>query len=131
MLVGTALYVRLMVYMGLSLFIIRRAYMYLVVCVFTRITLQHTVAVAVCWGGMVPACEGVSACRGCVYLPRRCLPARGMSAFQGVSTGGGGFVCLPGGCLTQFLTHACENITFPQFRLRTVIIKFFYNKFSK
>ena len=30
---GMALYVRLMVYMGLSLFIIRRAYVYLVVCV--------------------------------------------------------------------------------------------------
>ena len=36
-----ALYVRLMVYMGLSLFIIRRAYVYLVVCVLTRITMQQ------------------------------------------------------------------------------------------
>ena len=35
----------------------------------------------------------------------------------------GGGVC-PGECLarvwTEFLTHACQNITFPQLRLRTV-----------
>ena len=35
-----ALYVRLMVYMGLTLFIIRWAYVYLVVCVLTHITLH-------------------------------------------------------------------------------------------
>ena len=44
--------------------------------------------------------------------------------------GGGEDVCaggLPRGCLpdtplwTEFLTNACENITFPQLRLRTVI----------
>ena len=34
--------------------------------------------------------------------------------------------CLPGGCTppplwTEFLTHACENITFPQLLLRTVM----------
>ena len=40
MLVGTAWYVRLMVYVGLSLFIIRRAYVYLVVCVLTHKTLH-------------------------------------------------------------------------------------------
>ena len=40
-LAGMALYVHLMFYMGLSLFIIRRAYVYLVVCVLTRITLQN------------------------------------------------------------------------------------------
>ena len=41
--------------------------------------------------------------------------------------GRGEGVC-PGGCLTdtppswtEFLTYACENITFPQLRLRTVI----------
>ena len=39
-LAGTALYVHLMVYTGLSLFIIRRANVYLVVCVLTRITLH-------------------------------------------------------------------------------------------
>ena len=38
---GTALYVHLMVYMGLSLFIIRQANMYLVVCVLMRITLHY------------------------------------------------------------------------------------------
>ena len=37
-----ALYVRLMVYMGLSLLIIRRAYMYLVVCILMHITLQFS-----------------------------------------------------------------------------------------
>ena len=36
-----ALYVCLMVYTGLSLFIIRQANVYLVVCVLTRITLQY------------------------------------------------------------------------------------------
>ena len=40
-LVGTALYISLLVYTGLSLFIIRRANVYLVVCVLTRITLQR------------------------------------------------------------------------------------------
>ena len=51
----------------------------------------------------------------------------GVSA-RGVSAGGGG--CLPQCMLghtplwTEFLTHTCENITFPQLRLRTVIIKF-------
>ena len=62
--------------------------------------------------------------------PRGCLPARGMSACQGD-------VCLPGmdlparevclanthpppNLLTEFLTHACENITFPLLRLRTL-----------
>ena len=40
-LAGMALYIHLMVYTGLSLFIIRRANVYLVVCVLTRITLQQ------------------------------------------------------------------------------------------
>ena len=49
-------------------------------------------AVAVCWWGMgVSAQRGVSAYRG-VHLPQ----------------------------WTEFLTHACENTTFPQLRLRTV-----------
>ena len=44
----------------------------------------------------------------------------------GCLTGGGSaWGCLPGGVhlpllWTEFLTHACENITFPQLRLRTV-----------
>ena len=55
--------------------------------------------------------------------------------------------CLPGGCLsrgvcrggvclgvytsplwTEFLTHACENIAFPQLRLRTVTIVTVYTQ---
>ena len=44
---GTALYAHLMVYTGLSLFIIRRANVYLVVCVLTRITL-HNPPVVMC-----------------------------------------------------------------------------------
>ena len=59
----------------------------------------------VCLGGVCPG-------RGC--LPRGRVSARGCLA---------GDVCLGGGCLprggvhlppwTEFLTHACENITFP------------------
>ena len=41
---GMALYVRSMVYAGLSLFIIRRANVYLVLCVLTRITLHDWTA---------------------------------------------------------------------------------------
>ena len=50
-----------------------------------------------------------------------CLPRGGMSA------GGGG--CLPRGeqRWTELLTHACENITFPQLLLRTVKILKSYN----
>ena len=44
MLVGTALYVRLMVYVGLSLFIISRLYIYMVVCVIYAYNLT--------WGGL-------------------------------------------------------------------------------
>ena len=97
--------------------------------------------------------RGVSArgvCPGVGCLPRGrsvcpgvsvqgCLP-RGVAAL-GCLTRGGVFAqgegCLPRAvfvrsvCLgvytcplwTEFLTHACENITFPQLRLRTVISK--------
>ena len=43
MLVGTALYIRLMVYVGLSLFIISGLYVYMVVCVVYayNLTLLH------------------------------------------------------------------------------------------
>ena len=48
---------------------------------------------------------------------------------EGVCPGG---VCLGGGVhlppLTEFLTHACENITFPQLRLRRVIMEFYVKK---
>ena len=43
---------------------------------------------------------------------------RGGSA-RGVCPGGGVCVHLP--LWTEFLTHACENITFPQLRFRTVM----------
>ena len=70
-------------------------------------------------GGVCPA--GVSAWG---FLPRR-----------GVSAQEEG-VCPRGGCLhrrgctplwTAFLTHACENITFPQLLLRTVKIEGLFN----
>ena len=59
---------------------------------------------------------------------------QGVSAQGGVCQGGvSAWGCLPRGvCLegctplppwTEFLTHACGNITFPQLCLRTVIIR--------
>ena len=78
----------------------------------------------ICAGGVFPGeClnRGVSTqggvCRG-GCLSRGCLPG-------GVS-GQGGVYLVYWGCLadippwTEFLTHTCENITFPQLRLRTV-----------
>ena len=70
------------------------------------------------WG---VSANGVSALGG--YLPCRCLSGGvvclvGLSA-QGVGVCQDGCVHLP--LWTEFLTHACENITFPQLRLRTVI----------
>ena len=63
---------------------------------------------------------GVSAQRVC--LPRGCVCPGGVSA-QSVSTRG----CLPGGgqrnagiytsLWTEYLTHTCENVTFPQLLL--------------
>ena len=63
--------------------------------------------------------RGVSAQRG--VCPEGCLP-RGVSAQRGVCWGEG--FCLGGtpSLWTKFLTYACENITFPQLRLRTVNI---------
>ena len=62
------------------------------------------------------------------YRPLQ-LPSGGGVSAQGMGVCLGGF--LPRGCLprgvytsplwTEFLTHACENITFPQLLLRTVI----------
>ena len=66
-------------------------------------------------GGVCPG--GVSACWS------RCLPARGLSACQGVSAQGG---CLPArGCTSPpscGQTDTCENITFTQLLLLTVKI---------
>ena len=62
---------------------------------------------------------GVSAQGRWGVCPGRCLLRGG-----GVSAWGGGGVCLGGDVYhpwTRFLTHACENITFPQLLLRTVM----------
>ena len=65
--------------------------------------------------------EGVVCLGGCLHRgvsAQGCLPG---GVCQGVSAQGG--VC-PGRCTpppwTEFLTHTCENITFPQLRLRMV-----------
>ena len=49
--------------------------------------------------------------------PKGCLVGGG-----GVSTEGWGCTPHPSPLWTEFLSHACENITFPQLRLRTVNI---------
>ena len=72
------------------------------------------------------------------YLPQECIPVgcvpstavavcwmgggvsvRGLSARWGVCPGG---VCQTSPLWLEFLPHSCENITFPQLRLRTVNI---------
>ena len=68
--------------------------------------------------------QGVGA-RGC--LPMGCLPWVVVCLVDWVCPGGAYLwsVCQRGVYLspfTEFLTHTCENITFPQLRLRTVII---------
>ena len=80
--------------------------------------------------GCVPARrEGV--CLGYVCLLGGGLSARGEGdckwgvCLEGCLPGGGsvcsgGYTPLPP-LWTEFLTHACENITFPQLRLRAVI----------
>ena len=89
----------------------------------------------VCAGGCLPGggvCpRGMSAQVGVsawgVSAQGGCLPSlsRGCLLRQGVCPGGVCLVC-PGGrhpsLWTESLTHACENITFPQLRLRTVMI---------
>ena len=54
--------------------------------------------------------KGVSA-RVCVCLPGGCLPREGVSAQEGCT--------VPPLC-AKFLTHACENITFPRLRTATI-----------
>ena len=93
--------------------------------------------------GCLPAREGCLPARGGVY-PGACLPAEGcLPGGECLSARGGclpargvcpGGVCLPEVCLPRgvsacwgvfaqggILTHARENITFPQLRLRTLI----------
>ena len=66
-----------------------------------------------CLSRGVSAVQGGVSLLGGVYLPGG-LPAGGVFCLGGVHLPEG--VCLP------FLTHACENITFPQLGLRTVKI---------
>ena len=70
-------------------------------------TRMHLSRMRLLWGGGVTA-QGV--CLGWDV----CLRGGGVSA-RGVSGSP-----LPCGLWTEFLTHACENITFLQLRLRTV-----------
>ena len=76
-------------------------------------------AVAVCGVGGGAVCPGRSLPRGGGVCPGRCLPSlsRGVSAQGGVCPG-----TPPPRGQNIFLTHACENITFLQLRLRMVII---------
>ena len=67
-------------------------------------------------GGGVPAWSG-----GCLPGPGGCLPSPGgVSSWSGV---GGWYPSMHWGRppWTEFLTHASENITLPQLRLRAVI----------
>ena len=63
--------------------------------------------------------------RRCVCLGGHCLPGGG-HCLPGLSAWGSGYPSIPLGRLhplwTEFLTHACENMTFPQLLLRAVII---------
>ena len=82
--------------------------------------------VAICPGGVCPGwCLLGDVC------PGGCLPG-GLSAWVclpgGSTQGGVSLACLLRGVYTsllwtKFLTHACENITFPQLRLRLVKIQ--------
>ena len=59
-------------------------------------------------------------CSGCLHWEGGCLP-RGVSARGRRVSAYGGEVSAQGGLLwKEFLTHACENNTFLQLRLRTV-----------
>ena len=71
-----------------------------------------------CWKKSVAIGGGGVSPRGGV-CPRGCLP-RGVSAQEGVSAPvHAGIHTTPSSPLwTEFLTHACENITFPQLRCR-------------
>ena len=57
------------------------------------------------------------------------VSVQGVSAWGGLLSGGGE-VHHPCPLWTEFLTHACENITFPQLLLRTVnIISFVFGTY--
>ena len=86
-------------------------------------------------GGCLPRGGWVSTWGKEGFCPGGVCPWGGVSAHgEGCLPRGGG-VCLGGVCQrnagihppskwTEFLTHACENITFPQLLLRAVIINF-------
>ena len=76
-----------------------------------------------------------------IYLKQECIPVGCvLSPALAVCPGGGGGAgvsvwrgCMPRGVYalpswTEFLTRACENITFPQLCLRTVISVFQHSK---
>ena len=74
-----------------------------------------------CLSGGMSACQGGVCPVGCLSAYRGCLPAGGVCPVT----------CLPiSPCVhllllcMELLTHACENITFPQLCLRTVNITF-------
>ena len=77
-----------------------------------RATRSLTAYRIICWGDVFP---GWHACQGWG------MHAQGGVCAWGVHTQG---VCMPGGVhvthapCTEILTHACENITFPQLLLR-------------
>ena len=68
------------------------------------------------WGGLWPGRVGV--CPGGAWLGGGCVPGGGVAFGQGGACPGG--LCVQP-LWTEFLTHTCENITFVQLRLRTVI----------
>ena len=70
-----------------------------------------------CLNGRVGVCPGWGAFQGSV-CPAGCLPGMGGMSAWGVSAWQGGVHLPP--LWTEFLTQTCENITFPQLRLRTV-----------
>ena len=62
-------------------------------------------------------------------IPVGCVPSAAVAVLKGsVSGQGEGCVCLPRGMYTSStvnrITDSCKNITFPQLRLRTVVILF-------
>ena len=81
---------------------------------------------AVLGGGVCCGCGGSCLPRGCLpggCLPGGCLP-RGRCLPERVCVSQHAMGQTPHRPLwTEFLTHACENITFPQLLLRTVMIK--------
>ena len=63
--------------------------------------------------------QRVSAWEGGVYPRGVCLPGGGLPRGCLPNLSGGG-ACQTRPLWTEFLTHACENITFPQLRLQMV-----------